>query len=140
MKEKGFTLIELLAVIIILAIILGIMIPNVTKTLERANKDTLEENAEALLSVVKQSYLDYAGSEFYINVTDSIMVVDGVAKGELHYKGKMPDSGCVKVSQNGVASIAVSDGKYCAYKITETENIKTEELSTDTCLAKLCNS
>ena len=140
MKEKGFTLIELLGVIIILAIILAITVPNVTKTLDRANKDMLEDNAKALLSIVKQTYVDYAGSELYIDVTQPNLIVNGQDRGELDYKGEMPKYGCVKVDADGVAYIAVSDGQYCSYKVTETEGIKTDNLQEDACLAKLCDS
>lgn len=138
MKEKGFTLIELLAVIIILAIILAITIPNVTKTLDRANKDMLQDNAEALLSIVKQTYLDYAGNTLYIDVENPIIEVNGQEIKELEYKGEMPQKGCVKVDSTGVAFIAVSDGQYCAYKIDEETPIQTDEIKPDTCLAKLC--
>lgn len=140
MKERGFTLIELLAVIIILAIILAITVPNVTKTLDRANKDMLEDNAKALLSVVKQTYVDYAGSELYLDVENSKLIVNGQDRGELDYNGEMPKYGCVKVDTDGVAYIAVSDGQYCSYKISETDSVQTVDLKQDACLAKLCNS
>ena len=140
MKEKGFTLMELLAVLIILGIILGITLPKVTQTLERANQDTLKDNAESLLSVAKKTYLDYAGSELYVDVENSILMVDGVSQGELDYNGVLPKSGWVKIGRNGVPCIAVSDGTYCAYKVEEIESIAVVELSPEDCIAKVCQN
>lgn len=140
MKEKGFTLMELLAVLVILGIILGITLPKVTQTLERANQDTLKENAESLLSVVKKTYLDYAGSELYFDVESPILMIDGVSQGELDYNGSLPKKGWAKVGRNGVACIAVSDGTYCAYKVDEVEPIAVEEISPEDCIAKVCQN
>lgn len=140
MNKKGFTLMELLAVLVILGIILGITLPKVTQTLERANQDTLKENADALLSVVKKTYLDYAGSELYFDVENSILMVDGVSQGELDYNGTLPKKGWVKIGRNGVPCMAVSDGTYCAYKVDEIEPIAVVELSQEECIAKVCQN
>ena len=45
-NEKGFTLIELLAVIIILAVIMTVAIPNVVATLEKNKKDSFIKDAK----------------------------------------------------------------------------------------------
>ncbi len=131
---------ELLAVLVILGIILGITLPKVTQTLERANQDTLKDNAEALLSVVKKTYLDYAGSELYLDVENPILMIDGVSQGELDYNGTLPKRGWVKIGSNGVSCMAVSDETYCAYKVDEIEPIAVVELSPEDCIAKVCQN
>lgn len=131
---------ELLAVLVILGIILAITLPKVTQTLERANQDTLKDNAEALLSVVKKTYLDYAGSELFVDVSNPTLMIDGVSQGELDYNGTLPKLGWVRIGRNGVACMAVSDGTYCAYKVDEIEPITVVELSEEECVAKVCQN
>lgn len=50
MKNKGFTLIELLGVIVILAIIMLIAIPNVTSTLENSKKSNYISDAKKMIT------------------------------------------------------------------------------------------
>lgn len=49
-NQKGFTLIELLAVIIILAIIMTVAIPNILGTLEKNKKDSVIKDAKRAIS------------------------------------------------------------------------------------------
>lgn len=55
-KKNGFTLIELLSVIVILAIIMAIAIPSVTKTLRGAQKDSFYLYAQNLQSKAISQY------------------------------------------------------------------------------------
>lgn len=52
LNKKGFTLIELLAVIIILAILIAVAVPAVTRYLDGARKDTFVTNAKAAIQAV----------------------------------------------------------------------------------------
>ena len=49
-SEKGFTLIELLAVIIILAVIMTVAIPNIIATLEKNKKDSFIKDAKRAIT------------------------------------------------------------------------------------------
>lgn len=49
-NNKGFTLIELLAVIVILAVIMTIAIPNIISTLDKNKKDSFIEDAMRMIS------------------------------------------------------------------------------------------
>ena len=52
-NNKGFTLIELLAVIVILAILVAVAVPAVTRYLNTARKGTFASNAQAAISVTR---------------------------------------------------------------------------------------
>lgn len=60
-NKKGFTLIELLAVIVILAILLAIAIPQVSKYITRSRKDSLIATAKDFVSAVRTDFM----SEIY---------------------------------------------------------------------------
>jgi len=57
LNKKGFTLIELLAVIVILAILVAVAIPAVTRYLNTARKGTFSSNASAAISVVRNDVI-----------------------------------------------------------------------------------
>jgi len=61
MKKKGFTLIELLSVIVIVAVLLLIVIPQVTKYITKARKDSFVATANDYVSAVRND----ATSEMY---------------------------------------------------------------------------
>ena len=52
-NKKGFTLIELLAAIVILAILIAVAIPAVTRYLNTARKGTFASNAQAAIDAVR---------------------------------------------------------------------------------------
>ena len=60
-KKKGFTLVELLAVIVILAILLAIAVPAVTKYITKSRKDGMIATAQEFADAIRND----ATSEFY---------------------------------------------------------------------------
>ena len=74
-NKKGFTLIELLAVIVILALLVAVAIPAVTKYLNTARRGTVADNAQTAISAVRNDYIsngytaDKTYSLEYINST-----------------------------------------------------------------------
>ena len=55
-KENGFTLVELLAVIVILAIILVIAVPQIQNTIKGARKGSFESSAKMIASAAENWY------------------------------------------------------------------------------------
>ena len=82
MNNKGFTLVEVLAVVVILAIIVGIAAPNISKEIEKSNAETstvLREKIENAAHIYAGKY--YAddivgGSGASFSLTD--IVNDGL--------------------------------------------------------------
>ena len=56
-NKKGFTLIELLAVIVILAILVMVAIPAVTRYLNSARRGTFSDNAHSAISAVRNEVI-----------------------------------------------------------------------------------
>lgn len=63
-NKKGFTLIELLAVMIILAVIMTIAIPNVVSTIDRNKKDSFIEDAKRMISLAEYEIRGDTSIEF----------------------------------------------------------------------------
>ena len=57
MNKKGFTLVELLAVIVILALIMGIAVVSIGGVLDSAKKNTFKETAASIIDGVKKELL-----------------------------------------------------------------------------------
>jgi prepilin-type N-terminal cleavage/methylation domain-containing protein len=80
MKQKGFTLVELLAVIVILAIILVIAIPNIMKTIDKAKYDSYKNSLMLILKAAKtQSLTDPSittMNETYFNSNNMLNNID----------------------------------------------------------------
>ena len=69
-NKKGFTLIELLAVIVILAILVMVAIPAVTRYLNSARQGTFADNALAAISAVRNDMITKGYSEHTYPITE----------------------------------------------------------------------
>ena len=130
-NKRGFTLIELLAVIIVIAIIITITIPNVIETMNNSKKQALITFAKKAITEAEQLELEKTLTN---EPQDKLRGVNG--------RGKY--AGNIKLNdKNGKPyyTIIVHDDKYCLYnlKINELklENVKKYEgikNKKDTCL------
>jgi prepilin-type N-terminal cleavage/methylation domain-containing protein len=72
LNKKGFTLIELLAVIVILAILITVSVPAVTKYLNGARKDTFVSNVQSAISAVRTDVISSGiTSDTFYSITAS---------------------------------------------------------------------
>ena len=55
-NKKGFTLVELLAVIVVLAIIILVAMPNVMSAMEKARRNTFYTEATEICKIVQNAY------------------------------------------------------------------------------------
>ncbi len=121
LNKKGFTLIELLAVIVILAILITVSVPAVTKYLNGARKDTYLSNAQSAISAVRTDVISSGvtadtfykltsttdtGSIDYIGVNDLLEAGKGLSKST--YGESFNASSYILVQfNNGVASYSI---------------------------------
>ena len=109
-NKKGFTLIELLAVIVILAILLAIAIPNVAKYINSARKSTFIENVQSYASAALKEA--YAGNSYSlpINNKEAIAITfealhDALEQGgkTSPYGGAWKDNSYIIIANDGTA-------------------------------------
>ena len=95
-NKKGFTLIELLAVIVILAILVMVAIPAVTKYLNAARQGTFADNAKSAISAVRNDVI-IKGNQ---NDTYTLEKINGLLEKKLNtspWGAKYAATSCVKV-------------------------------------------
>ncbi len=135
MKKNGFTLIELLAVIIILSIIALITVPVIMNIVERANKSAFKDSA---YGVIKAGELHYADKLLEPSgMTDDITFT--FPNANLDIKGSKPKSGNMKVTKDGKIELAISNGKWCARKSLNDEDVTIDDNIDDCSLTKTPN-
>ena len=65
-NNKGFSLIELIIVIAIMAVLVAIIAPNLTKYLGSSKKNTDKKNADELASQIQTCFTEYETENGYI--------------------------------------------------------------------------
>ncbi|MBF0715304.1 competence type IV pilus major pilin ComGC [Gemelliphila palaticanis] len=99
-SNKGFTLIEMLIVIFIIAILLILIVPNITNNLDTAK----DKSSEAYVKTVQSQVTAYELNEGDSNVTFEKLVEKGYLDGPVDKAQKAPN-GKVVVISNGKASL-----------------------------------
>lgn len=134
-NKKGFTLIELLAVIVILALLVAVAIPAVTKYLNTSRKGVFADNAAAAISVVRNDVIiNGVTSETTYDITKINSLLEKKLKKSPYGKEY---SGFVKVSydsSNGTYAygIYLTDGTNCLGKASTPlpeDNVNDEALT-----------
>lgn len=99
-NNQGFTLIEMLIVIFIIAILLILIVPNITNNLDTAK----DKSSEAYVKTVQSQVTAYELNEQDSDVTFAKLVEKGYLDGPVEKAQKAPNGKTV-VIQNGKASL-----------------------------------
>ena len=124
LNKKGFTLIELLAVIVILAILIAVAVPAITRYLASARANTFKDNALSVIEAVRKDKIINGGE----TTTYTLSEINGLLEKKLNkspYGEDYGTSSCVKVTTDVSTGtdtylICLTDGKY-GIKGTEDE-------------------
>ncbi len=85
-NRKGFTLVELLAVIVILAVLALVAMPNVTRLMNNARKNSFTTEAEEFAKYAQTAYTNVQLSGSLTNSASiSKLTVPGTTKGDFEY-------------------------------------------------------
>ena len=108
-NKKGFTLIELMAVIAILAILIVLAIPNILKIFTSSKE-------KAFLVQVKELYKAAEQEIINKNISNSSVIIKKFDSNEedkkINLSGTQNLKYCIKIQDNKITSIAVSNGDY----------------------------
>lgn len=157
-NKKGFTLVELLAVIVILAILLAIAVPAVTKYITKSRKDSMIATAQEFVGAIRND----TTSEFYdfpIDNSDiTIVSVDLIklekGKKSSPFNGRwLPRYSYVAIINTGTDSdpeyeyyIAIRDSKRYTITLNMTDDITRESVirssinNSKTVITPMCGS
>ena len=162
-NNKGFTLIELLAVIVILAILVAVAIPSVTKYLNDARKGSMQNEAAELVTaartyIVANNITKSGDFIFEIGSKEADWVPDNATKADVKHidnvvqknlvnspYGNKYVAAYVEVDRDagtGVSTfkLKLSDGIYCFNSIDESELSKDSYPINDTGTSTTCKS
>ena len=119
-NNKGFTLIELLAVIVILAILVMVAIPAVTKYLESSRQNTYIDTARSAVDAVRQDYVINGGSK-----KRNLTKINELLEKQLVTSpyGKKYTSACITINDDNTGS-SLQDAKKVTYNICLTDGTK----------------
>ena len=135
-NKKGFTLIELLAVIVILAILLAVAIPMVTKYISNSRKDSLVTTAKEFADTVEK---DATSGKYELPISNSDVTIVSLGLMQLQKGGnKSPfnakwtmDSSYVAIVNVGTDIdpiykyyVTIADSKRYTIALTESEKVK----------------
>ena len=112
MKKKGFTLIELLAVIVILAVLALILTPMIQDLILNARKSAFERSIDGILSAAEYYQMENPSDESITFECNGISCEDSNGH-KLTFKGEVPISGTVTISETGVVAENLCNSSFC---------------------------
>ena len=125
LNKKGFTLIELLAVIVILAILIAVAVPAITRYLAEARKGTFVDNAQAAITAVRDEMIissigttsvSYdAGTKYIEKDTKATVYTKDAINKLLEKKLNTSPYGNVYSADSYIKVTQASDGTYTFY-------------------------
>ena len=134
LNKKGFTLIELLAVIVILAILIAVAVPAITRYLAEARKGTFVDNAQAAITAVRDEEIISSigttsvsyGDTKYIEVNGATVYKKAAINKLLEKQLKTSPYGNPYSENSYIKVTQASDGTYTFYVCLSDETYKVE--------------
>ena len=135
LNRKGFTLVELLAVIVILAIVVGITLVTVLPTIKQARQEAFDVTAQTAADYFTKQYeLSIVGQD-----TDNLTFPIGVAAKRALADNEYTLAGIKKTNYTAATWYITSTGRACVELTASDEgeynNIDTDTASSDACSA-----
>ncbi len=110
-NKTAFTLVELLAVIVVLGLLMVIIIPKVTKSINESEEKVNETNAENLLNAAI-----YKATSTPLDENIIVNYETGEGLEQFEYNGKKPEKGFIAILKNGHVDMAVKIEETCYIK------------------------
>ena len=130
LNRKGFTLVELLAVIIILAIVVGITIPAVLTTTNNAKKKAFSTAAQTAADWVDRQYTVFS-TGLYVGGDNSVATLDS------NFVSACVENGALKsVCETG--NTAITDAGFIAAVGVSTNNVSGIKVKINTSTGRSC--
>lgn len=132
MNEKAFTLIEMLAVLIVIGLVVTIIAPKVSETINNTKMGAYESSVNTLLRKIKLS------EEGLITDTDTTYTItDGVISPDIEYEGEINGDGYIVIDSDGLTIAKIYNNGTCAYKNKYDDKLKVESLDQTDCDLKI---
>lgn len=135
LNNKGFTLIELLAVIVILALIVTIAIPGVTKYLQTARKGVYYTNVLTAVSAVKDDVNYNAITSDKVYSLEEINALLDTKLGQSPFGADYMTTSFIKVSfdlaGNPTYEVCILDYQGNGYYDTNTKSVNINDINED---------
>lgn len=119
MNNKGFTLVELLGVIVLLALIALITIPNISSAIKKGREDADNQTKENIVLAAKNWALDNKSSlPTTSNQTHKVTINNLQSGGYIDKNLKLPSTGnnlestCVIITNTGKTTKGINKYKY----------------------------
>lgn len=137
MNEKGVTLIELIGIIVVLALIFLIAVPQVTKIVNIQKEKAFKVNVDGIIKAIKTDIATYERSAVLLKYkyeNSKLSLVDSNDDSLIHpikTNGVLSGEGVIYVDRSLDMKYVIYDVKYCAIKDFSSEityTLKTDVL------------
>ena len=116
-NNKGFTLVEVIAVVAIITILSIILIPNVTKLINKEKSDAENSIKDTILVATKTFVTDNKYNIVYNNKeTGDIDTIDSVKADAINVYGVLINRGYITATYKDIGIVNPSDKKKCLSK------------------------
>ena len=122
-KKNGFTLIELLAIILVLAILVLIAIPFITKIVEEASKEAFKQTTKGTSTAIEKQCDLQTISDEEITTTYAVENYKVIVGDSIKVKGRLPLYANANANTNCNVQIVAHNNKWCATKAYDEDKV-----------------